>query len=132
MSYKIKKLIEVDRYKWHSEIVINNCLILVNNNSGCGSMILQGWIDCSTQDLEEFREFLEDIKNQDFSNMKKQYGNYFNKLDIGMIQTVAGEDYYNDPGLKMLEELGFKEVAEYPNPRHGSTSKQKLYIWTIN
>lgn len=130
MSYKIEKFLINNRHTWHSEITINNYLSLVNNNSGCGSMILQGWARCSTQDLEEFKEFLEDIKNQDFSNMRKQYGNYFDKLDIGMIQTVAGENYYNNPNLEILKNLGFKEVMEYPNPRHNN-EKQKLYIWTI-
>lgn len=128
--------IEINKYKtskWHSNIKIINddsILYLSENPSGCGQMILHGWALESnhTQIKESLLHIIDVIQNK---KGKIDYLPYLNPLDIGSIITTVGASYYNSSKILTLEEIGFKCISEYRNPRHNETYKQKLYIWTI-
>lgn len=119
---------------WHSNIKIingNSILYLSQNPSGCGQMILHNWAWTGT--FNEVRESLLHIINIiQNKGGKIDYLPYLNTLDIGSIITTVGEAYYHGKKVLSLEEVGFKCISEYRNPRHSKTYKQKLYIWTIN
>jgi len=118
---------------WHSNIKIVNgssILYLSNNPSGCGQMILHGWAwsGTSTKLKESLLYIIDIIQNK---RGKVNYLPYLSPLDIGSIITTVGDNYYNNSKIPVLEEVGFKCISEYKNPRHGKTDTQKLYIWTI-
>ena len=119
--------------QWHFNIKIINggsSLYLSTNPSGCGQMILHNWAwsGTSEQKRESLKYILDIIQNK--NGMLPDHP-YFSRLDIGSIITTVGDKYYTNPFIKVLEELEFKNVAEYRNPRHGRGSSQRLYIWTI-
>ena len=119
--------------KWHSSIKIINgddTIYLSTNPSGCGQMILHNWAwsGTSEQKRESLKYILDIIQNKNGMVSDRPY---FSRLDIGSIITTVGDKYYTNPFIKVLEELEFKNVAEYRNPRHGRGSSQRLYIWTI-
>lgn len=90
----------------------NITLTFFNNSMGCGTLSM-----CGNNYLRE------------------EHKDQFLKLcamlhydgEVGAIQCVLGEEYYNDAGEQTMLNFGFKEIAEYKNPMHpGST--QKLYL----
>jgi len=119
--------------QWHSDIIIRNgtsTLYLSTNPSGCGQMILHGWAwSIGLEPKKESLKYILDI----IQNKRGVIPDlpYASSLDIGSIITTVGDGYYGDPFIKVLDELGFKNVAEYRNPRHGRGDSQRLYIWTI-
>jgi hypothetical protein len=132
------KLKKIKGNSWHPTVNIlnddNEIICTLNENpSGCGSMILTGWVYSDPLMLKKaMSELIEKLKSNSFNFNSDEVFNI--KLDIGAITTVAGQNFYGDdihPSLNILIELGFKEVSEYNNPRHGNY-KQKLYIWTAN
>ena len=119
--------------QWHSNIIIRNgssSLYLSTNPSGCGQMILHNWAwsGTSEQKRNSLKYILDIIQNKNGIVPDLPYMSF---LDIGSIITTVGDEYYTNPFIKVLEELEFKNVAEYRNPRHGRGSSQRLYIWTI-
>lgn len=120
--------------RWHSNIKIKNkgySIYLSNTPSGCGQMILHNWAYSTNKILlkESLLYILNIIQNKKgiIDDLK-----YASPLDVGSIITTVGENYYNSEQVEILEEVGFKCISEYINPRHSSTYKQRLYIWTIN
>lgn len=123
-------------YKWHKPVVINtgeyNNLVLHENPSGCGSLILTGWVNkrCAIKFKAELQSIIDEIRH----NAKT--GKNFRGiacLDVGSITTLVGKSYFASKEFKVLKEVGFKVVAEYPNYRHckDGTYKQKLLILKI-
>lgn len=139
MSVKIKKLKDG---RWHTEIEAVHSdggkFRLTTNPGGCGSMILHGWAG-SFKYGDNMKELLEYVLGiiRDGGHLEDYIeempdGRFHSNIDIGSIIFIAGESYYGCAFIEEAEKLGFKEVAEYSNPRHGSSYKQKMYIWTID
>ena len=116
---------------WHSNLDIkfkDAKFKLLNNPSGCGSLILCNY---SSSNLTDFKESLQLVlSNLSTGNYRiaPKGLKYTPPNDVGMVCTTLGQSYYST-FLPVFKELGFKERAEYGNPRH-SGEKQCLLVWT--
>jgi hypothetical protein len=137
----IIKKIENSTYNWHPALnfsLKNNINVYFNvksHDGGCGSLILYGWNTyndvSNVSNYSKLLSYLLDIikdsyKGKTVDSTKGEYN-----LDVGAVQFVIGQHYYEGSFVEAALDLGFTEVAEYINKRHSNTYKQKLYIWTI-
>lgn len=124
----------IEYKNWHPKFKLIhknfNC-VFTNNPGGCGSMILHHWSNSHNEPVEEIQEALEYVI--DIIKNKKGIHDSLNhqRIDVGMIQTIVGQTYYNTNFVKAIRKVGFKRMSTYKNPRHGSNYTQRLYIWTI-
>lgn len=127
---KTEKLTDL-KGTWHDNVTVkirhNVSFNITSVQSGCGAVNISNYVTgVGRSNIEVFKEFFKELLN----NLK--VGNYkclgsYTYLDVGMIETTLGQGYYNT-WLPVFEELGFKEIIEYPNPRH-SGEKQCLLVW---
>jgi len=131
----------IEKGKWHNYLQVSelhkingeNLLVsfkLKENPSGCGSYILHDWKSTTCQEIENIVKTLEKFKEKlKKRQLKPDNANhsYFTS-DIGMIQTVVGSTYVDNPFSKALLEVGFKDIISYKNPRHNN-KLQHLYLW---
>lgn len=107
--------------RWHltkDYCVINYKEISVSfadNPSGCGSVIMFNCFSYLTKN--EFAELIEILKP------------IFKKDGIGAILYSLGQSFY--PKEEYLKKIGFVEIAEYNNWRHGRDYRQKQFILII-
>lgn len=126
------EITNIKQETWHPQFTIKsgdfNCT-LKSNPGGCGSLLLYGWSGGGTKDniIDGLTELLKIISNK---NGFIKEGDYGKKIDVGAISTVVGKRYYGKEFEQAILQVGFKEVAIYPNPRHGKGYTQKFYIWT--
>jgi len=131
------KITEITSGKWHPEIKISddrypsNYINILNVNSGCGAMIIQGYssIRNNYDIIYYFKKLIEDYTfcKEEF----KKNNIYENRYDIGAVITTVGESHIDKEYIKELFKIGFKIKATYNNYRHGSTYKQHLLVWEI-
>lgn len=140
----------LDNGRWHGEIKVHvgdGGFNITTNRAGCGSMVMSNWANTfdenniEDEELEEIEadlnEFLEIITKHEGNieffpgGEEIQEDEYISSLDIGSITTLVGQSYFNNPFVKILENVGFKSLVEYPNPRHGMNYTQKLYCWAL-
>ena len=118
---------------WHTNLKItyeNSSFYLTNTPSGCGAQTLHGYYAESLTVIKQMLSLiLAKVKGKKYQLVSDKKG-YYSRNDIGMISTTLGETFYKG-WLPIFEELGFKKVSEYPNPRHNG-ELQCLLVWTIN
>tara|TARA_R110001632_G_scaffold11547_1_gene41467 strand:+ start:2789 stop:3241 length:453 start_codon:yes stop_codon:yes gene_type:complete len=136
--------------RWHGELKVrvgDASFNITTNAGGCGAMIMSNWAQtCDDVSLEEEEiEEIEEDLNEFLEIITKHKGNieffpggeeiqedeYISSLDIGSITALVGQNYFNSTFVKILENVGFKSLVEYPNPRHGMNYTQKLYCWAL-
>jgi hypothetical protein len=98
-------------------------LIFAGMMTGCGLMQVYG-----------MPTYL--ISNSNMEILKKQLKDFCASLrynGVGAVIATLGRNYYEKTYHDKILELGFKQIAEYPNYRHGQngTYRQRLYIYEI-
>lgn len=118
--------------KWHPEFSVyyNDDFVFSakENIGGCGSLLLYNWLGTTVTE-GVIKASLDHVINIIVNNKGKL--NLSDYIDVGMISFVSGSHHDLGKFVQAAKKVGFKEIAEYRNPRHG-TNRQKLYCWTIN
>lgn len=114
----IKKILELNfpgiqtiGGEYHTNIRCN-WFKISNFHSNCGSLI--------------FHSFRSYVDNVDIKEFEKLCG-YLKTNGVGALIAVLGQTFYNSPTEEMLLSLGFTQVDEYQNYRHGNNYTQRLY-----
>jgi len=120
---------------WHNhlELVfqdnsINSPIIfnIYETKMGCGLLQMFKICDNESNDLEELDdESINFISNYLINELVNYTDNYSN-MEAGLIICTLGEDFRNNYEDFILK-LGFEELSEYNNWRHGYDETQKLY-----
>lgn len=132
MDLKIEKSGIQTSGSWHSNLKIrfeNSYFYLSNTPSGCGSQVLHGYYG-NYETIKKMLKFILEKLNKCEFDFIKDKNTYHCKNDIGMIYTTLGNTYCNT-FLPIFEELGFRKVSEYKNPRHNG-DLQCLLVWENN
>lgn len=111
-------------YHWHPAIILSIRkesstifqLHTVNLSSGCGSLLFYGY--------NVF--YGGEANNKVINVVLKRLLELYKESGVGSIITTVGQSHYDDRAIDKFYELGFKEISEYNNHRHGSNYKQKL------
>ncbi len=91
---------------------------VVSTITGCGLCQLYGSSSLSTYTIQEKEKALLDVEKMK-AEMKTN--------GCGLIICTLGNGYYASCHKTLLS-LGFKEMYEYHNWRHGAEGKQRIYI----
>lgn len=101
---------------WSKEI-ITNCFKILQLDSGCGCMLFSKYY------------MLQDSKEM-VNCLKYVFSLFELNGTCGTFITTLGDAHKGSK--KFIEAIGFKEVAYYPNVKHGNTTpSQKLYVLTL-
>ncbi len=90
---------------------------VVSTITGCGLCQLYGSSSLNQYNITDYTKALLDVEK-----MKKE----MKASGCGLIICTLGNGYYS--GHNTLLKLGFKEMHEYHNWRHGAEGKQRIYM----
>jgi hypothetical protein len=117
---------------WHSTKTLK---FKVRNESYEGSLVFAGMITgCGLMQVYGMPTYL--TSNSNMEILKKQLKDLCVSLKyngVGAVIATLGQNYYESVYHDKILELGFKQIAEYPNYRHEKNGmyKQRLYIYEI-